>query len=99
MTSFFLENFSIPLSILVLNNISETLTRISTMNPGVMILTVYFSLEFLFVGELVILGKCDEFLLHKETQFLPHQTYIVLVYWRSVTSSIGSTLSSLVEDK
>ena len=99
MTSFLLGNFSIPLSIPVLNNISETLTRISTMNPRVMILTIYFSLEFLFVGELVILGKCDEFLLHKETQFLPHQMYIVLVHWRSVTSSISLTLSSLVKDK
>ena len=33
---------------------------------GVTILIVYFSPEFLFVGELVILGKCDEFLLQKE---------------------------------
>ena len=30
---------------------------------GVMILIIYFSPEFLVVGELVILGKCDEFLI------------------------------------
>ena len=36
------------------------------MISGVVILTVYFSLEFRFVRELVTLGKCDEFLFHKE---------------------------------
>ena len=44
-----------------MDNIPKTPTRISTMILGVTILIVYFSPEFLFVGELVILGKCDEF--------------------------------------
>ena len=45
---------------------SETPTGISTMIRGVIILTIYFSPEFLFIGELVIMGKCDEFLFQKE---------------------------------
>ena len=50
----------------VLDNIPESPIRINTMIPGVMIFTIYFSPEFPFDGELVILGKCDEFLFHKE---------------------------------
>ena len=44
-----------------MGNILETLTRISSMILGVMILTLYFFLEFLFDRELVIMGKCDNF--------------------------------------
>ena len=36
------------------------------MIPGVIILAIYFSPEFLFARELVILGKYDEFLIQKE---------------------------------
>ena len=67
MASFFSRNFSIPL-LSYLDNIPKTPTRISLMILGVMILTIYFSLEFLFVGELVILEKCDEFLHYEENQ-------------------------------
>ena len=65
MASFFSRNFSIPF-LSYLDNIPKTPTRISIMILGVMILTIYFSLEFLFVGELVILEKCDEFLHYEE---------------------------------
>ena len=65
MTFFFLKELYYSLVDLVLDNIYETPTRISTMILRVMILTIYFSPEF-FVRELVILGKCDEFLLQKE---------------------------------
>ena len=66
MAFFFLRELQYPLIDHVLDNMSENRTRISTMFRGVMILTVYFSPEFLFIGELVIIGKCDEFLFQKE---------------------------------
>ena len=47
----------------ILDKMSKSLTRISTMVLGVMILTIYFSFKFLFVWELVILGQGDEFFL------------------------------------
>ena len=62
----FLRELKYSLVNLFLDNIYEIPTRISTVILEVMILIVYFSLEFLFAGELVILGKCDEFLLQKE---------------------------------
>ena len=59
----FLKELQYSLINSVLNNILEAPTRISVMIPGVMILTIYFFPKFLFVKELVILEKCDEFLL------------------------------------
>ena len=49
----------------------------------------------------MILGKCDEFFFQKEIKIslVSHKKYIVLVCWRSVTSSISQTLSSPVEDR
>ena len=66
MTSFFLKELQYSLVDPILDNIPEIPTRISITILGVMILTVYFSPEFLFVGELVILRKCDVFLFQKE---------------------------------
>ena len=57
-----------------MDNISKTPTSICTMILGVMILTICFSPEFLFVWELVILEKCDEFL------FLEGKEKISLVF-------------------
>ena len=49
----------------VLENIPETPSRISIVIPRVVILIVDFYSKLLFVGELVILRKSDEILLHK----------------------------------
>ena len=56
----------------ILDNIPETPTGISTMIPGVVILTINFSFKLFFVGELVILRKRDELLLQKELLNLCH---------------------------
>ena len=63
----------------ILDNILETLTRISVMIVGVLILIVYFSPKFLFVQELVILEKCDEFLLQYEIK-----VFLILCYIKSI---------------
>ena len=80
---FFLRELQYSLVDPILDNILKTPTRVSTMIPRVVILTVYFSPKLLFVRELVILRKCDEFLLHKKIKrfprSLPHQMYIGLV--------------------
>ena len=56
----------------VLDNIPENPARISTMIPGVVILTVDFSSKLIFAKELVILRKSDELLLHNEFLSLCH---------------------------
>ena len=62
---------------LVLDNILETPTRISTMIPGVVILTIDFFSKLIFAKELVILWKSDELLLHNELHSFYHIEYIL----------------------
>ena len=49
-----------------MDNIPETLIKMSTMILGVVILIVDFSSKIIFTRELVILRKSDELLLHNE---------------------------------
>ena len=60
---FFLKELQYSLIDPILDNILEIPIRITAMILGIVILTVYFSPKLYFVRELVILGKCDEFLL------------------------------------
>ena len=56
----------------ILCNIPKTPTKISIMILGVVILTINVFSKLLFVGELVILRKNDELLLHNDFLSLYH---------------------------
>ena len=78
----FLRELQYSLIDLVLDNILEIPTSISTMILGVVILTVDFSSKLIFARKLVILRKSDELLLHKEFLSLCHIRCILGLYIR-----------------